>query len=408
MILHRRKPWRLPSGKLAAWYLYRELGEPLNFPRFWRIIVAACRRERWLYQQMYLPKKNGKLRLILIPCPELKLIQKAIDHKILATFDRHPNAFGFSGGSVREALTPIVHADQPIFCADLKDAFPETSKESVFKFFRKNRFGFNSSYFLAHLTTWTYAAKSRRQKGKARYRFARLPQGAPSSPRLFDLCFEPVDKKLAKFMVKIGGVYARYADNLFFAFPTAWPEMIAEEKMSVKEQSVEFGGIVDVIKTVFVNYPEGTMRVDKTDYGATVWHSPAISAIYQIVANRHQKNRVRFRSPSFRLHKAYLAEKGQILHALGLNLIDGQLHNKREFKHRLRLVLYNLQKALDAHDDFETKVWPLYQQANGMEQFAIKETLPAKLVQDCDDLLLRVFNIRYSGSSGTWVKDPQY
>ena len=118
-IAWKRKPWQLPSGELAAWYLYRELGEPLNFPRFWRIIVAACKREHWLYQQMYLPKKNGKLRLILIPCPELKMIQKAIDRKILATFDRHPNAFGFSGGSIREALTPIVQANQPIFCADV-------------------------------------------------------------------------------------------------------------------------------------------------------------------------------------------------------------------------------------------------------------------------------------------------
>jgi hypothetical protein len=408
MILHRRKPWRLPSGKLAAWYLYRELGEPLNFPRFWRIIVAACRRERWLYQQMYLPKKNGKLRLILIPCPELKLIQRAIDRKILSTYDRHPNAFGFSGGSVREALMPIVQADQPIFCADLKDAFPETSYESVFKFFRKNRFGFNSSYFLAHLTTWNYAAKSRRQKGKARYRFARLPQGAPSSPRLFALCFEPVDKKLAKFMAKIGGVYARYADNLFFAFPTAWPERIIEKQNVVQEYDKDWGGVIGVVHSEYVNYPDGTEFIEKTDYGQTVWHSPVISAIYQIVNNRHQKNRVCFRSPSFRLHKAYLAEKGQILHALGLNLIDGQLHNKREFKHRLRLVLYNLQKALDAHDDFETKVWPLYQQVNGMMQFAIMETLPALILAQWEELDMTISQIRYSNPGATWAKDPQY
>lgn len=410
----KKKPWEMYRGKLAAWYLFHELHRPFDdFEKFWKLLIATCRREKWLYKRIYKYKSCGGVRLILIPCPELMTVQKAINRYILSGMPKHDNAFGFSGGCIKDALMPIVQANQPIFCADVRNAFPQTSFDSVFETWRRNSFGFYASYFLSQLTTWNYIPKRESRRGRDRGRVwgweSALPQGAPTSPRLFDLCFEPLDIKLAKFATKIGGVYTRYADNIFLSIPEVWPgrkiyRRVEGETVKIDKDGFE-SGLPYKVKVVKVK--KGTVSIEKADSGRPIWHSPAISAIFQIVTNKNEKFLTR-KVPSYLLHKTFLANKGQILHALGLNLIDGQLHNKREFKHRLRLVLFNIQKALDAHDDFETKVWPLYQQANGMEQFAIKETLPAKLVQDCDDLLLRVSNIRYSGSSGTWVKNPQY
>ena len=52
--------------------------------------------------------------------------------------------------------------------------------------------------------------------GSFRYPWSRfLPQGAPTSPMLFNLVCVKMDLRIERFVRKIGGTYTRYADNLF-------------------------------------------------------------------------------------------------------------------------------------------------------------------------------------------------
>ncbi|OGY42588.1 MAG: hypothetical protein A2Y82_01745 [Candidatus Buchananbacteria bacterium RBG_13_36_9] len=385
----KKSPLERQSGQIAAKYLFKKLKYPFkDWQKFWDLIRLAVERDKNLYRQISLSKRGGGKRVILIPCEELKYLQRLISQRLLADISGHPNASGFSEGSIREALLPIVRAKQPIFCADVKDAFPETTFGAVFSAFQRCKYGYNSSYFLTYLTTWrTY---------QSLFYNSALPQGAPTSPRLFDLCFEPIDNALAKFAAKIGGVYTRYADNIFFTAPTFWPARKSCRKVEGETIVKDKHGFETYYpyKRKISTIPEGKADIDKSDSGALNWHSPVISAIYQIV---HTKGKGTY----YQLHKSYLCDKGQLLHALGLNLINGQLHNTREFKRHLRLTIFNLQKSLSAQDDFGNKIWPLYQKLNGMMQFAIKETLPVSLVQQWEELDLAIYQIRYPRTIGT-------
>lgn len=53
-----------------------------------------------------------------------------------------------------------------------------------------------------------------------------LPQGAPSSPGLFNLVCFRMDQRLARFATLIGATYTRYADNIAFS---AKRELTAKE-----------------------------------------------------------------------------------------------------------------------------------------------------------------------------------
>ncbi len=383
-------------GRKAAWYLFEELVYPTHdFEKFRRILWAAVMRSPWLYKQVIVPKRSGKKRILQIPDADLKIIQERINKYILKPIAKHANCFGFSGGGIKDALSPFLQSDLAIFTTDVKDAFPSTSHEAVFNFFRQQKYGYNAAFYLTVLTTWQNNNPALPKYG--------LPQGAPTSPRLFDLCFVPLDDQLAKLAGRVKGNYSRYADNIFFSAPDFWPET----KKKIIERSEEWpDDPCDTGKTYIK--PAGQEDIEKNG-GTLLWHAPIISAIYSTVGKGYcltfcpgsdwDWNRLRPRL-SYRLHKSYFARKGTILHALGLNLINGELHNTREFKRRIRMTIFNLKKALEQKDDFETKIWPLYLQLDGLQRFAIKETMP-KLWDEAEHALLVPFEIRYFGEGGT-------
>ncbi|MFA6534326.1 MAG: reverse transcriptase domain-containing protein [Patescibacteria group bacterium] len=413
-------PLRRARGRKAAWWLWRELGlydlpikEAIDFEAFCDLLRQSLWREPTLYYRSWRRKSSGKKRLLLCPNDDLKTIQWTINQKILKAVERLPMVNGFSGGSIRAALEPHLAQGHPIFTCDLRDAFPNTHGIAVYNCFRWLKYGKNVSYFLTCLTTWPTDPRFR----------SSLPQGAPTSPRLFDLCLQPLDKKLQRLAKKIGGVYTRYADNIFFSAPDfpVREEVAAISRWARKKRLTD----EDAIRQ-FKGQP---VTIEKNQ--PTSWHASLISAIFRIINEGYYyktwpgkgKYHGRWRRDFFTggrylerpamplnlrydLHKCYLWRAGDdhAFKALGLQIINGRLTNTRDYKQRLRLLSHHLGWLLDHGADFETAVWPVYLQLNGQMNFAVKETLPPGLLAAAENALMRAEDIRYSGVGHTWQR----
>ena len=178
------------------------------------------------YTYMFIPKKRGPPRLIESPKPRLKTMQRRILDHILAAVPNHPSAHGFVRG--RSALSGAqVHAGEAmVIAADLADFFPSTPLRRVHGLFRS--LGYPSAVARALTGLCSAAtpeavflrrASSEGHSVTARKIFAarHLPQGAPTSPALANLCAWPLDQRLAGLALSLGANYTRYADDLSFS-----------------------------------------------------------------------------------------------------------------------------------------------------------------------------------------------
>lgn len=374
--------------------------------QFQTTLRRALERDRSLYRLGYIPKNNGKKREIHEPVPSLKRIQKKIKLLVEQAYRRPGYVFGFSGGSVIEALQPHAAHDWPIFCADVYHAFPHTNAGAIFNWWREHGCKYYSSFFLTALTTWP-AEKD--------YRRLSLPQGSPCSPWLFDACFDKIDEKIAKLAANVGGCYTRYADNLFFSAPTFNLNNPNGRKWVKRDRSF------------FRNEQDDTdlelrstvgLPIRHTEDGATRFASPLISAIFRAVQNGYSLDHLlgtkrltqlgahwqTCERQEYFLHKCYLwhSRSGHDFLGLGLRIRDGQIFNSRKFKEDLHYLCKRLVWQLDHDQPFETEIWPTYQQLKGKMSFAVRATLPHELLIKIDGLLEKVESIRYSGPSGTW------
>jgi len=154
----------------------------------------------------------------------------------------------------------------------------------------------------------------------------KLPQGPPTSPRLFDLIFKRVDKKLLDFAGSTGGNYTRYADNIFFSWK--------DEKFPGKIKN-------------------GVLR--------------------------------RIRRGGFSPHKIEtkkLGKEKEAVRMLGLNIAEGKVYNTRYFKRQLRQMIHHINWLLDNEMRDTEKFDSALAKLRGQIGFARIDTLPRKLLDD--------------------------
>jgi RNA-directed DNA polymerase len=224
-------PWKIPSiespGALADWLCLapgeldwyadlKALGYKRNQPRLHH------------YHYRVLPKPSGGLRLIEAPKPHLKEIQQRILADILDKIPPHPAAHGFlKRRSIRTFVAPHV-GQRVILRIDLRDFFPAFPAARIQALFRTMGYPDTVAALLGGLCTnaaprhlWKEfaAALDPRDLQDARSLHARphLPQGAPTSPALANLCARRVDCRLTGLAESAGAVYTRYADDLAFS-----------------------------------------------------------------------------------------------------------------------------------------------------------------------------------------------
>ncbi len=163
--------------------------------------VEALTSIRPAYREVHIPKRHGGQRVLHVPEPELKLIQRRILRRILARLKVHPHAVAYRRGfSIVSHASP--HTDRDVVVTlDLKDFFTHTPAERVRDYYRHIGWSKDAAALLTTLTTWEGS----------------LPQGAPTSPILSNLVNVNLDARLEGIARRFGAAYSRYADDLVFS-----------------------------------------------------------------------------------------------------------------------------------------------------------------------------------------------
>lgn len=180
------------------------------------------------YHYKILAKRSGNFRLIEAPKARLKALQRQILARILDKIPPHPTAHGFlKGRSIQTFIAPHV-GQRVVLRMDLMDFFPSISGARIQSFFRTVGYPESVADLLGGICTnaaprdvWNERAfdVDRRELREARalYSQPHLPQGAPTSPALANLCAHRVDCRLAGLAKSAGAEYTRYADDLAFS-----------------------------------------------------------------------------------------------------------------------------------------------------------------------------------------------
>jgi RNA-directed DNA polymerase len=162
------------------------------------------------YRTYQIPKKNGSLREISEPLPNLKQIQQWLLANMLNKIPVSPFAKAFvAGRSIKENAR--FHRNQPmVLSLDVQNFFPSLTPVHVRNVFSSLGYSKPVTYYLTRLCTLNGG----------------LPQGGPTSPALSNIIFSPLDRQIGQFCLERGVRYTRYADDLTFSGRFAAGELI--------------------------------------------------------------------------------------------------------------------------------------------------------------------------------------
>jgi RNA-directed DNA polymerase len=181
------------------------------------------------YNYRVLNKQFG-LRLIEAPKTRLKKLQRQILSEILERVPSHPAAHGFiKGRSIKSCIDRHV-GRRVILRMDLQDFFPSFAARRIQTIFRTLGYPESVADRLGGICTslaprrlWSRerfdppCPLSERQHACDLYCRPHLPQGAPTSPALANICFYRADSRLTGLAQACGAEYTRYADDLAFS-----------------------------------------------------------------------------------------------------------------------------------------------------------------------------------------------
>ncbi len=256
--------WAVPAiesvGALADWLLLT----PGELEWFADLKGLGYRRKNRPqlrhYHYKILAKRSGNFRLIEAPKPRLKEMQRQILARILDKIPPHPSAHGFlKGRSIKTFIAPHV-GQRIVLRMDLRDFFPSISGARIQAFFRTVGYPESVADLLGGICTnaaprdaWNERAfdVDRRELREARalYSQPHLPQGAPTSPALANLCAHRVDCRLAGLAKSVGAEYTRYADDLAFSGGEAFERRVERFSTHVAAILFEEGFAVQHRKT---------------------------------------------------------------------------------------------------------------------------------------------------------------
>jgi RNA-directed DNA polymerase len=170
------------------------------------------------YTYRWIAKRHGA-RLVEVPKHRLREIQRKILSGILESVPVHHAAHGFRRG--RSAITfAKAHIGRTVLLRmDLRGFFPGIPGARIHALFETLGYPVAVARILTALCANSVPMSVARQgagtwEDAKRLAVPHLPQGAPTSPALANLCTLHLDLRLDGFAKSLGATYTRYADDL--------------------------------------------------------------------------------------------------------------------------------------------------------------------------------------------------
>ncbi len=253
-------PWNVPvietTGDLADWFSLTP--DQLLWFADLKGLAGKNKSPRLAhYHYRILAKKSGAVRLIEVPKPGLKELQRQILAQILDKIPPHSAAHGFiKGRSVKTFLLPH-QGRHAVLKMDLQDFFPSITGPRIQTIFRMMGYPESVADLLGGLCTNAvprHVWSNHQQLYEACMLHTRphLPQGAPTSPALANVCAFRVDCRLTGLARSAGAEFTRYADDLAFSGGAEFARGLERFSTHVAAVLLEEGFIVNHRKTRFL------------------------------------------------------------------------------------------------------------------------------------------------------------
>jgi len=186
------------------------LAARLGFENQEAMLDFCLRIDEFYYTKIDLKRKGigWKARILNPSKGTLKLVQKKIS-KLLHEIEMPQYVQGSRKGRGSVSNARLHQGNKEFFVTDLKDFFPSINNRRVYEAFAASGFSPDVSRVLTTFTTF---------RGK-------VPQGAPTSSGVANLCFLEIDSRLSSIANAYGITYTRYVDDLVFSSPRAFIDL---------------------------------------------------------------------------------------------------------------------------------------------------------------------------------------
>jgi RNA-directed DNA polymerase len=222
----------LPTrGDIAKW-LHLELPQLDWFADVDGRNVRADDERLRHYANKWVAKRSGGFRLLEIPKSRLRALQRRLLHELIEYVPPHESAHGFRAShSCVTSAQPHV-GRQVVVRLDLQDFFVSVSALRITALFRTLGYPEGAARVLTGLCTSQVPSRVLDTTDAAKYEFEQprpdwltrkrfqsphLPQGAPTSPALANLCAFNLDVRLQAAAESLDARYTRYADDMVFS-----------------------------------------------------------------------------------------------------------------------------------------------------------------------------------------------
>ncbi|MBY6362638.1 reverse transcriptase family protein [Rhodococcoides corynebacterioides] len=222
------RPWRFDVPRYAS---AAELAASLDVTLdeldwFADLQGRLCRAPTPLrhYRALTIPKSAGAHRLLEIPKPRLREMQRRVLRRIVERIEPHDAAHGFRRGRGVHTFAAPHRQQDVVIRMDVRNFFPTITFARIRGVFAACGYPDAVAAVLAGICTTSLPVDEARPlpwREATDLRGRHLPQGAPTSPALANLVARGVDRRLAGLARARGLAYTRYADDLALSGPSS-------------------------------------------------------------------------------------------------------------------------------------------------------------------------------------------
>ena len=204
------------------------------------VTIIASRNH--LYAKYYIPKKNGRYRLILQPSKELKVLQHWLLRNIFAYFPVSEYSSAYSkGNSVRK--NAAVHKEgRYLLHTDITNFFPTISRTMLKQYFQSNesltrKLGMADEDIELILDICLYRGEN-------------LVVGSVASPQIANMLMYAFDLELKQMLDGFGSFrYTRYADDIVISSMSFIDEQVLKQ---TEQLMIKYGFKMNHEKTYYM------------------------------------------------------------------------------------------------------------------------------------------------------------